>query len=156
MTIISDEEYKDLYSKGIRFRDMYYDIVRYIRNYTLSKICNPKPEIVWHGHYSESDLNYIRYVKENYNENSTDMLSITNIAAAKRKIDNLRFLLNTNSQVKFTFYISKKRKLACEIIENELGLKNINPDYRRKDHCFMITHENFEQMYTLLKLEGKI
>ena len=135
---------------------MYYDVVHYIRDYVLSKICNPKPEIVYYMYYSESELDYIRYVKENYDESSTDMLSITNIAAVKRLINNLRFLLNTNSQVKFTFYISKKRKLACEIIKNELGLKNINPDYRRKDHCFAITREEFEQMYTLLKLEGKI
>jgi len=140
------KEYKELRKVAVNFNKEYYAVLEYIcdsirRNklhYTIYAYDLPIPRL-------------IAFLDNNLDDPCrSDSIS--------KKLEKLyRFVENNKTIVKFTFQIPRKRRQICKTLQDTFGLSIIQPEYYRKsEKSLFILREAFDNLYTLLKLEGKI
>ena len=140
------KEYQELRKVVVNFNKKYYEVLDYMCDYvrknklyhTIYACYYPIPRLI-----AFLDKNLDDPYKSNY------------VNARLEKLH--RFVENNEAVVKFTFQIPRKRRQICKILQDTFGLSIIHPEYYYKsEKSLVISKEAFNNLYTLLKLEGKI
>lgn len=140
------KEYQELRKVVVNFNKKYYEVLDYMCDYvrknkpyhTIYAYCHPIPRLI-----AFLDKNLDDPYKSNY------------VNARLEKLH--RFVENNEAVVKFTFQIPRERRQICKILQDTFGLSIIHPEYYYKsEKSLVISKEAFNNLYTLLKLEGKI
>ena len=140
------KEYKELRVAAVNFNKKYYAVLEYMCDYvrrnklyrTIYAYDSPIPRL-------------IAFLDKNLD----DPYRSDSINARLEKLH--KFVENNEAIVKFTFQIPRKRRQICKTLQDAFGLSIIQPEYYYKsEKSLVISKEAFNNLYTLLKLEGKI
>ena len=140
------KEYRELRKAAVNFNKRYYEVLDYMCGYvrknklyrTIYTYYHPIPRL-------------IAFLDKNL-DNPYKFDDIN------KKLEKLhKFVENDEAVVKFTFQIPRKRRQICKILQDTFGLSTIQPEYYYKsEKSLVISKEAFNNLYVLLKLEGKI
>ena len=140
------KEYQELRKVVVNFNKKYYEVLDYMCDYVRK---NKLYHTIYACYYPIPRL--IAFLDNNLD----DPYKSDNINARLEKLH--RFVENNEAVVKFTFQIPRKRRQICKILQDTFGLSIIHPEYYYKsEKSLVISKEAFNNLYTLLKLEGKI
>lgn len=140
------KEYQELRKVAVNFNKKYYAVLEYMCDYI-------RKNKLYHTIYAyDSPIpRLIAFLDKNLD----DPYRSDSINARLEKLH--RFIENNEAVVKFTFQIPRKRRQICKTLQDTFGLSIIQPEYYyRSEKSLVISKEAFNNLYTLLKLEGKI
>ena len=139
------KEYQELRKVAVNFNKKYYAILEYMCDYV-------RKNELYHWHAYDSPIPCLITFLDNNLDNPYRSDSVN---ARLEKLH--KFVENNETVVKFTFQILRKRRQICKILQDTFGLSIIHPEYYYKsEKSLVISKEAFNNLYTLLKLEGKI
>ena len=148
VSIISEEEYKELERKVFSFLEMHKALHKY-----MAKLIRDEYKHFNYGFFTTYALSLeadLRFVK-----NSLNFIQNENIVLGT--IKSINEILN-NKYVKFSFNIRRNRRKVCEFLKSEFNMKDYytNRTYYDQDQHLAMSRKYFDKLYVCLKLEGKI
>lgn len=140
------KEYQELRKVVVNFNKKYYEVLDYMCDYVRK---NKLYHTIYACYYPIPRL--IAFLDKNLD----DPYKSNCVNAKLEKLH--KFVENNEAAVKFIFQIPRKRRQICKILQDTFGLSIIHPEYYYKsEKSLVISKEAFNNLYTLLKLEGKI
>lgn len=140
------KEYRELRKVAVNFNKKYYAVLEYMCDYV-------RKNKLYRTIYAYDSL--IPRLIAFLDNNLDDPYKSNCVNARLEKLH--RFFENNEAVVKFTFQIPRKRRQICKTLQDTFGLSIIQPEYYYKSEKSLVTSkEAFNNLYTLLKLEGKI
>ena len=137
-----DKEYKKLLQQAMNFTNKYATVTQYMCKYIYNIIPMRGTRCI--TAYLPMRLSF---VKDNFSQKEW----------VKEQIRDIKQQLNKKSNIRLHFEIRQNRRRVIELLIEKFNLKLENfVDYRHVDFYFIIEHEAFDNLYTLLKLTDKI